>query len=197
MASQSGALGLKVYSDRKWKILTNDSCRTLSGHFFAICVFIFHKTEVQTVILRCWTGLNLDWFKNYGLRRSLRLCASSANSKKIATAKWPCNDLARPFFANYIFIFHKTEIQTVILRCLTSLNLDWYRSYDTKRKNTKNTNVWFCTKPQKTWNGNICVLCPNFWTIQNLDQLNTSKWPSAPQFCERWTYTWQKTGWKW
>ena len=44
---------LYLYSDRKWKILTNDSCRTLSGHFFAICVFIFHKTEVQTVILRC------------------------------------------------------------------------------------------------------------------------------------------------
>ena len=78
---------------------------------------------IKNVILRYLTGLNLDWFKNYGLRRSLRLCASSANSKKIATAKWPCNDLARPFFANYIFIFHKTEIQTVILRCLTSLNL--------------------------------------------------------------------------
>ena len=29
--------------------------------FFAICVFIFHKTEVLTVILRSLTGLNLDW----------------------------------------------------------------------------------------------------------------------------------------
>ena len=37
-----------LYADRKWKILTNDSCRTLSGHFFAICVFIFHKNEVPT-----------------------------------------------------------------------------------------------------------------------------------------------------
>ena len=39
-----------------------------------------------------------------------------------------------PFFANHMFIFHKTEIQTVILRCLTILNLNWYKSYD---KNTK------------------------------------------------------------
>ena len=36
--------------------------------FLCKCMFIFHKTEVQTVILRCWTSLNLDWFKSYGLR---------------------------------------------------------------------------------------------------------------------------------
>ena len=39
--------------------------------FFAICIFIFHKTEVQAVILRCLTGLNLDWVKSCGLRCSL------------------------------------------------------------------------------------------------------------------------------
>ncbi len=36
---------------------------TFSGHFFTICMFIFHKTEVLTVILRCLTGLTYDWFK--------------------------------------------------------------------------------------------------------------------------------------
>ena len=100
--------------------------------------------------------------------------------------------ILRPFFANFISIFHKTEVQTVILRCLTNLNLNWYNSYDTKRKNTKNANVCFHTKSQKNGNGNICVSCHNFWTNQNLDQLSTSKWPSEPQFCERWTYIWQK-----
>ena len=168
-------------------LLLNNCYTTISGHFFAMCIFIFHKTEVHTVILRCWTGLNLDWFKNYGLRCSLRLHASSANSQKIATDKWPCNVHTWSFFANYMFIFNKTEIQTVILRYLPSLNLNWYKSYDTKYKHAKNTNVWFCTKSQKTWNGNICVLCPNFWTNQNLDQLSTSQWLSEPQFCERWT----------
>ena len=54
------------------------------------------------------------------------------------------------FFANYMFIFHKTQIQTVILRCLTSLNLSWYKSYDRKRKNTYFAKVCFWTKSQKT-----------------------------------------------
>ena len=111
---------------------------TIPGNFFAMCVFIFHKTEVLTVILRCLTGLNLNWVKSYGLRCSLRPHASSANSQKIATDKWLCNDHTWPFFANYMFIFHKTEIQTVILRCLTSLDLNWYKSYDNKHKKAKN-----------------------------------------------------------
>ena len=34
-----------------------------------------------------------------------------------------------------MFIFHKTEVQTVILKCLTSLNTNWFKSYDTKCKN--------------------------------------------------------------
>ena len=38
------------------------------------------------------------------------------------------------FFVNYMKIFHKTEILTVILRCLTCLNLNWIKSYDTKLK---------------------------------------------------------------
>ena len=56
------------------------------------------------------------------------------------------------FFGNYINIFHKTEIQTVNLRCLRSLNLNWYKIYDKKHKNAKNTkdeNLGFCTELQK------------------------------------------------
>ena len=94
-----------------------------------------------------------------------------------------------------MFIFHKTEIQTVILRCLPSLNLNWYKSYDIKHKNAKNTktaSMCFCTKLQKKRSGNICIFCHNFYTNHNLDLFNTSKWPSESQFCERWTYIWQK-----
>ena len=65
------------------------------------------------------------------------------------------------FFTNCMFIFYKTEVQTVILRCLKSLNLNWYDSYDTKRKSAKNANQCFCTKLQKNENGNICILCHN------------------------------------
>ena len=31
--------------------------------FLTHCTIFFHKTEVQTVILKCLMGLNLDWFK--------------------------------------------------------------------------------------------------------------------------------------
>ena len=85
-----------VQSDLKLKILINDNVTSICGHFFAICMFIFHKTEVQTLILRC----------------------------------------------------------------LTSLNLNWYKIYDTKRKNAKNANVCFCTKSQTMEMD--CVLCHNF-----------------------------------
>ena len=33
------------------------------------------------------------------------------------------------FYGNYIDIIHKPEIQTVILRCLVCLNLNWIKSY--------------------------------------------------------------------
>ena len=135
------------------------------------------------VILRGLTGLDSNWFNSYGLRCNLKLRASSVNSQKIATDKWKIYDHIWPFFANYMFIFHKIEIQTVILRCLTSLNLNWYKSYDTKRKNTKNPNVCFCTKFQKftfsvvvilyentqMFFQHFCVLCHNFCTNENLD----------------------------
>ena len=47
--------------------------------------------------------------------------------------KWPFYDHFRPFFfGNYMTIFHKTEVHSVILRCLTGLNLDLFKSYDSK-----------------------------------------------------------------
>ena len=79
------------------------------------------------------------------------------------------------FFAIYMLIFHKTEIQTVILRCSTSLNLNRYNNYDKKCKNTKNGNVCFCTKLQKNGNGNICILSHDFCTNWDLDLLSISK----------------------
>ena len=136
----------------------------------------FHKTEVQTVILRGLTGLDSDRFNSYDLRCNLKLRASSVNSQKIATDKWKIYDHIWPFFSNYMFIFHKIEIQTVILRCLTSLNLNWYKSYDTKRKNSKNANLCFWTKLQKNGNGNISFLCHNLWINQNFLEFRPVKY---------------------
>ena len=164
-------------------------------------MFIFHKTEVQTVILKCLTGLNLDWFKSYGLRCSLRLRAKFGElQKKRQLINSHFKTIYGHFFANYMFIFHKTEIQTVILRCLTIINLNCYKSYDKKHKNAKNVtdaNVCFLQNCKRNRKGNICVLCHNFWSNQNVDLLSPSKWLSEPQFCERWTYIWWKNGQKW
>ena len=41
------------------------------------------------------------------------------------------------FFGNYMNIFYKTEVQTAILRCLTGLNLIWFKSYDKNEKHRK------------------------------------------------------------
>ena len=46
------------------------------------------------------------------------------------THKWPFYDHFWPFFGNYIKIFHKTEIPTVILRCFESQNFNWIKDYN-------------------------------------------------------------------
>ena len=62
------------------------------------------------------------------------------------------------FFTSYINIFYKTKVQTVILRCLTSMNLNWIKSYYMNHKKCvfqfwkkKTENLSFKTSP--------------FWTI--------------------------------
>jgi hypothetical protein len=54
-------------------------------------------------------------------------------------------------------------------------------------QNAKTQKMQMCVFVQnrKNGNGNIYVLCHNYYTNQNLDPLSTSKWPSEPQFCER------------
>ena len=53
--------------------LINHHFTELSSHFFGIAISIFHKTEIQTVILWCWTGLYLNWFYSYGIKRKRKL----------------------------------------------------------------------------------------------------------------------------
>ena len=45
------------------------------------------------------------------------------------------------FFDNYLYIFHKTGVQKVILRCWTGLNFEWFKSYDTNEKPAKNPKI--------------------------------------------------------
>ena len=153
-----------------------------------MCVFIFHKNEVLAVILSCLTGLNLDLVKSYGLRCNLRPRASSVNSQKIATDKWKIYEHIWPFLANYMLIFHKIEVQKVILVCLTGLKFIWFKGYDTE---CKYLYFWFFAILYKNRHLpllrflHFSVFCHNFCTNKDLDSLSTSKWPSASQFYER------------
>jgi hypothetical protein len=88
----------------------------------------------------------------------------NSDSKWMFLYKWPMYDYFCPFHAICMFIFHKTEILKVILRCWTGLDYDWCKSYDKKCKYFhffffailyKNTCLRFCV---------FCVLCHNFCT---------------------------------
>ena len=51
-------------------LLINDYFKTISSHFLQSYINIFHEKEIQTVILRCWKGLYLNWFVTYVKKRS-------------------------------------------------------------------------------------------------------------------------------
>jgi hypothetical protein len=52
----------KKKTEKLWFI--NGRFTIISGHFFAIYMKIFHKTEVQMVNLRCLVCLNHNWIKS-------------------------------------------------------------------------------------------------------------------------------------
>ena len=101
-------------------------------------MFFFHKTEVQTVILMCLMGQNLNWSKSYDTKCTLRprkiLAKSEFDHQNLHLINGHFTTNSGHFCANWMKIFHKMEVQTVTLRCWTSLNHDWYNSYDTKCK---------------------------------------------------------------
>ena len=51
----------------------------------------------------------------------------------------------------------------------------------------------FVSSPEKY----ICILCHNVWTNWDTDPFSTSKWPSEPQFCEKYQCGWQKNDQNW
>ena len=109
-----------------------DPFRSISSHFFGDYSYIFHKNQVQKVILKCLTCLNLIWIKGYNIKHAKGnfrfFCNFEKKGRKFKTQKWPFYDPFGNFFANYTEIFQKTEIQTVILRCLVDVNLNWIKS---------------------------------------------------------------------
>ena len=117
----------KVWSEIKETTFRIGHFMTISGHSIANYINIFHKTEVPTVILRCLMSQNLNWIISYDINYKLfwQLCFSILEEKKASKMA-----IFLLFFGNYMDIFHKTGIQTVILRCLVCLNPNWIKSCD-------------------------------------------------------------------
>jgi hypothetical protein len=108
---------------------------TISGHFSAKYINIFHKTGVQTNILGCLTCLNLNWIKSYDIKHIFYSFLRVFNferkkNENLLLINGHCTTTSGHFSACCIKIFHKTEVQTVILRCLVCLNLNWIKSYN-------------------------------------------------------------------
>ena len=70
------------------------------------------------------------------------------------------------FIANHVKIFHTTEVQMIILRCLMSLNLNWIKSYAINYNffdncvnfGRKNWKFKFQKWPFRTFYGNFFVV---------------------------------------
>ena len=124
----------------------------------------------------------------------------NSDSKWMFPYKWPLYDHFWPFLAICMFIFHKTEVLTVILRCLTGINNDRFKNYDMNCKYFHLLFLKICTKTHICVFLHFlrfCVLCHNFCTNLDSDSLSTSKWPCESQFCGRYTCSCQENGQVW
>ena len=151
----------------------NGRCRTLSGHFLANCINIFHKTEVLTVILMCLMGQNLNWFKIYDTKCTLRLRKILAKSKIDHQNLHLINGHFWPFLGQlYVNIAQNWSSDghfEVLNKYESWLVLN---SFDTKIKNAKNTNAFFLQNHKKT-EMEIFAFCHIFWINQGLDLLTS------------------------
>ena len=101
----------------------------------------------------------LCWGTTYGQRCDIRLWIYDEKYFQPTTVLpklfWPtkvCFEMNVPLWMTFVRPFLAIFFQTVLLRCLRSLNLNWHKSYDKKHKNAKNKkdgNICFCTKLPK------------------------------------------------
>ena len=123
-------------------------------------------------ILRCQTCLNLDWMKLYDIKHIFFLSPLIFNfERKNLKNAWLIHFLTvcGHFFANFMNIFKKTEVQMVILRCLVSVNLNWIKSYYIILVKAKFFHTWKCI---------ISGLFrrSTFWDLRRKSAVIFSKW---------------------
>ena len=89
-------------------------------------------------------------------------------------------------------------ISTIEVTLFFHLHFPWlYGPWQQERVLKLEFNFFFLPKLKNTVVKSICDLCCSFWSNWDLDTFSPSKWPSAPQFCERYICSWQKSDQKW
>ena len=124
-------------SDSKWK---GQFLRLVNFNHFWPFFCQLHKYVSQNLGADIhFEGLNISKFQlDQNLWHQSQIVLTSTNvfqfwKKKIENLSYKNGyfiTISGHFFGNYINIFHKTEIQTVILRCLVCKNLYWIKSYN-------------------------------------------------------------------
>ena len=136
----------------------------------------------------CLMGQNLNWFKTYDTKCTLRLCKILAkleiDHQNLYLINSQLRTISGHFCANYIKIFHKMfrlsfwvaeQVWIMIGTTVMTQNVN-------KTQNcNKHKCIFFYNITKKE---NICILSHNFSINQGLDLVITSKWLSEPQFCE-------------
>ena len=157
---------------------------------------IFHKTEVQTVILRCLTGLNLEFWKYDSWFPSEESKLTSVRNKlKLSLKYW--------FFEAKVGIWVCYGPKKWSKYLVDTIKTTFCKDKDQRAILVKKQ-FFSCLKmhhfsvvlPKWVLLAQMEISCHIFKT-QDSDPLSTSKWPSEPQFCERWPYICQKNGQKW
>ena len=121
-------------------------------------------------ILRCQTCLNLSWIKSYNVKQIFLLFPFfSILEENLFLINGHIETIFDHFSDNYIKIFHKTEIQTVIFRCLVFLYLNWIKSYDIILVKNIFFHAWKCII-----SGLFCR--SEFWHLLRKPALMFSKW---------------------
>ena len=105
----------KSYSSKVWCSLFRSSysyghVKPISGHFFTNHINIFHKTEVQTVILSCSTYLNFNFIKRYNRKHKnvqfwVFYSFVQQNAENLCPINGHFKTISCHFFPNYIDFF--------------------------------------------------------------------------------------------
>ena len=97
----------------KDKCFKNGHFLTICGHFFGNYIDIFHKTEIQMVILRCIVCLNLNWIKSYNIMlvKKIFLCLKMHHFRAILP-KWILTTFRKPavIFSKQLFFQNSMEL---------------------------------------------------------------------------------------